>query len=461
MKKTLVLYPTPAIGHLIAMVELGKLILKHHPSLSITILISKAPYSAGSTVSYLNHVSKTTPEIHFHHLPSVTLPLESYNSPHHETLSFELLRLNNPLVHQALQIISKSSTIKGLVIDAFCTIVLDVANELNLPTYNFYTSGAACLALFMYFSTLHKNITKSFKDIHTHLQVPGIPPILATDMPKPMLDRNDKAYEGFLNFSARLHESKGFIINSFESLEPRALKAMRYGICRPDTTTPPIYCVGPGHECLSWLDSQPRRRVVFLCFGSLGLFSKDQIREIANGLEMSEQRFLWVVRSPPSDEKSKPFLAPPPEPDLDTLLPTGFLDRTKHRGLVIKSWAPQVEVLSHDSIGGFVTHCGWNSVLEAVCAGVPMVAWPLYAEQRLNRVFLVEEMKIAFPMVEGKDGFVSAGEVEKRVRQVMESEEGERVKERAVRFGEDAKEAMSEGGSSIKALSELAELWSR
>ncbi|KAL0318075.1 UNVERIFIED_CONTAM: UDP-glycosyltransferase 88A1 [Sesamum angustifolium] len=113
-----------------------------------------------------------------------------------------------------------------------------------------------------------------------------------------------------------------------------------------------------------------------LGYRSLGLFSAAQLKEIAVGLERSGQRFLWVVRSPPSDDKSKLYLRPP-EPDLDSLLPAGFLDRTKDRGLVLKSWAPQVAVLNHESVGGFVTHCGWNSVLESVCAAVPMVAWPL------------------------------------------------------------------------------------
>ncbi|KAF9602406.1 hypothetical protein IFM89_027535 [Coptis chinensis] len=470
MKNTLVLYPTPAIGHLISMVELGKFILKTYPSFSITILISTPPYNAGSTTPYINKVAQTTP-IHFHHLPDVTL--ETFNSPHHETLTFELLRLNNPLVHQALVTISQTSNIKALVMDMFCAIALQVSNELNIPTYFFYTSGLAALALLLYFPTLHQTYTQHFKDLkNTLLDVPaGIPSILATDMPKPMLDRNDKAYEQFLYCTMNMPKAQGIIVNSFDSLEPRALKALRDGLCVKNGSTPPLYCMGPliadrdgnkgsgavVHECLSWLDEQPSRSVVFLCFGSLGLFSEAQIKEIAIGLEKSEQRFLWVVRSPPTDDKNKRFLAPP-EPDLDVLLPQGFLDRTKDRGLVVKSWAPQVEVLGRESVGGFVSHCGWNSVLEAVCAGVPMVAWPLYAEQRINRVFLVEELKLALPMVENEDGFVSAGEIEKRVKQLMDSEEGKVIREQALRMCEGAKAALSEGGSSLRALNELVEL---
>ncbi|XP_027118165.1 anthocyanidin 5,3-O-glucosyltransferase-like [Coffea arabica] len=167
-----------------------------------------------------------------------------------------------------------------------------------------------------------------------------------------------------------------------------------------------------------------------------------KLKEIAIGLERSEQKFLWVVRSPPSEDKTSRFQTPP-APDLDLLLPHGFLDPTKGRGFVVRSWAPQVDVLNHGSVGGYVTHCGWNSVLEAVCAGVPIVGWPLYAEQRLNRLFLVEEMKLALPMDESTEGgFVKAAEIEKRVRGLMDSEEGKVIRETAQAKKEEAKQAI-------------------
>ena len=175
------------------------------------------------------------------------------------------------------------------------------------------------------------------------------------------------------------------------------------------------------------------------------------MKEIAVGLENSDQRFLWVVRNPPPDKDK--------DPNLDELLPKGFLERTKRKGFVVKQWAPQVAVLSHDSVGGFVTHCGWNSVLEAVWCGVPMVGWPLYAEQRLNRVVLVEEIKLALGLNDSEDGFVSATELEKRVRELMDSEVGTEVRERVSSLRDEAVAAVKEGGSSHVALAKLAELW--
>ncbi|XP_037494230.1 UDP-glycosyltransferase 88A1 [Jatropha curcas] len=329
--------------------------------------------------------------------------------------------------------------------------------------------GAGCLALFLHLPTIHQKTTKSLKDLDTFVDAPGLPPILYSDMPKPVLDRTDKAYEYVIESATCFPSSVGIIANTFESLETRALKAISDGLCVPNKTTPPIYCIGPlitssteknggVPECLTWLDSQPSRSVIFLCFGSLGLFSKEQLREIAIGLERSGQRFLWVVRNPPSDNQTL-ATSPQSDPDLDSLLPDGFLDRTKDRGYVVKTWAPQVAVLNHNSVGGFVTHGGWNSVLEAVSAGVPMVVWPLYAEQRINKVLLVEEMKIALPINESKNGFVAVSEVEKRVTELMDSDTVNSVRERTVAMKIAAEEALSEGGSSRVALTRLTESW--
>jgi len=185
----------------------------------------------------------------------------------------------------------------------------------------------------------------------------------------------------------------------------------------------------------------------------MGRFSRTQLREIAVGLEKSEQRFLWVVRSEFEEgDSGEP-------PSLEELLPEGFLERTKEKGMVVRDWAPQAAILSHDSVGGFVTHCGWNSVLEAVCEGVPMLAWPLYAEQKLNKVVLVEEMKVGLGVQGNKDGLVSSTELGSRVKELMDSDKGKEIRQKIFKMKISASEAMGEGGSSIIALNRLVELW--
>ncbi|XVF09961.1 hypothetical protein REPUB_Repub07fG0142600 [Reevesia pubescens] len=333
----------------------------------------------------------------------------------------DLINLNNVHVDAALSTISLTSAVRSLIIDLFCYPALEIAAKLNIPAYCFFTSNASCLALYLH--------------IPTHLA-----------------------------------KSAGTIINTFETLEPKAVKALSEGFSIPDgpSKTPPVFCVGPlidtnigrnkGAECLKWLDTQQSQSVVFLCFGSMGLFSKEQLIEIAIGLEKSGQRFLWVVRNPPSNSKRQVFTEGP-DPALETLLPEGFLDRTSDRGLVVKAWAPQADVLSHESVGGFVTHCGWNSVMESICAGVPMVAWPLYAEQKFNKIMLVEEMKLALPVNESESGLVRAEEVENRVRELMETEEGKAIRDRAMAKRDEAVAALSEGGPSVAALAQLVKCW--
>lgn len=290
-------------------------------------------------------------------------------------------------------------------------------------------------------------------------------------MPIRISDRTTEPYKAVIVQFERFAKSAGIIVNSFQSLEPKPLRALTEGNCVPGRTMAPVYFVGPitdngrqdkdkssehRHESLQWLDGQPSGSVVFLCFGSMGSsFPEAQIREIAVGLERSGQRFLWVVRGTTPPVVGGSTVAPRKEPDLEAMLPEGFLERTKGRGLVVKSWAPQVLVLGHPAVGGFVTHCGWNSALESIVAGVAMIAWPLYAEQRMNKVFLVEEAKLAVEMRGYKNGLVESAEIEERVRWLMESEGGKELRARAAAVGDSGKAALREGGSSYEAMGEL------
>ncbi|KAJ4963047.1 hypothetical protein NE237_022986 [Protea cynaroides] len=472
MEDTIVLYPVMAMGHLVSMVELGKLIVRHyHHRFSVTILIARGPLDTPDVTTFLRHISESTHSINFHHLPALSMNPSDLNG-NLGTIIMELIHLNNPNIHHALQTISKTYSVRAFVIDFICSPALSVASDLGIPTYYFLTGGAVLLSFFLYFPIIHNQTTKSFKDIPTtHLHFPGLPPVPVSYLPEPAQDREDPFYNYFVQIGLNLRRSKGIMVNTFECLESPLIKTITDGLCVPDAPTPPVYCVGPliaspenkedttVNQCISWLDSQPSQSVVFLSFGSRGVFSTAQVREIAIGLEKSGQRFLWVVRKPESEDNNKHFTTENKEPDLEALLPEGFFDQTKERGFVVKSWAPQVQVLNHESVGGFVTHCGWNSVLEAVSAGVPMVAWPLYAEQHMNKAFLVEEMKLAMSMEKSEDGLVSAAEVENRVRALMEWEEGRVLREKSRKMKEEAMDVWSDCGSSLIAFTKLAESW--
>nr|QNV69590.1 glycosyltransferase [Mentha x piperita] len=442
MEETIVLYSTPE--HLNSLSCLALFIAKHHPSVSVVVLCTAAapPIPAA-------------PSVTFHCLPAPALPPNT--TFNHVELFFETPRFNNPNLRRALAEISQKSKIKAIVLDFFCNYAFEVAASLNIPTYYCHTTSASGACALIYWTTIHE---KSGGELDgADADVPGCPLIPREDLPPMMLYPQSLSYKHFLEAAINIQKSAGLIVNSFHALELRAMEALRNGLCTPNAPTPPVYALGPlidlprngavaKHECLRWLDLQPSKSVIFLCFGRRGAFSAEQLREMAVGLENSGYRFLWAVRAPPG----KPPSAAAEEPDLEALLPEGFLERTRERSFVLKSWAPQAEVLSHDSVGGFVTHCGQSSMLEAVSFGVPMIGWPLYPEQRMNRVFMVEEIKVALPVEAAEGGLVTAAELEKRVRELMDSKRGREIRRRVTEMKFAAAAAAAKGGSSVVAL---------
>jgi hypothetical protein len=459
MKKTVVLYPGLGVGHLTPMVQLAKLFLRH--GVDVTVALVEPPVKAPDFSAAVARAAASNTSITFHVLPQPSSAPDASNPDgtpkHHVVRVFDFLGAMNAPLRDFLH--SMRAAVDALVVDMFCADALDVAAELQLPVYFFYASGAGDLAVFLNIPSVRAGMTTTtFGELgDSLLTLPGAPPFKASDMPADGLDDSEAAKLIWRMFE-RMPESQGILINSFESLETRAVRALRDGLCVPNRATPPIYCIGPlvsaggdggkEHECLRWLDAQPDNSVVFLSFGSMGTFEKEQLQEIAIGLERSEQRFLWVVRSPRARGEDHKFGDPLPEPDLDALLPQGFLERTKHQGLVVKPWAPQVEVLRHRATIAFMTHCGWNSTLEGITAGLPLLCWPLYAEQRMNKVFIVDEMKLGVEMRGYNEEMVKAKEVETKVRWVVESEDGQALKERVVAMKDKATESLKEGGSS-------------
>ncbi|EAY98767.1 hypothetical protein OsI_20701 [Oryza sativa Indica Group] len=457
-----VLHACLGVGHLIPMVELAKLLLRR--GLAVVIAVPTPPASTAdffsSSAPVVDRMAAANPSISFHHLP----PPE-YPDPDPDAFQqmLDTMRLTVPPL---LSFLRSLPSVAAVVLDLFCVDALDAAAAAGVPAYFYFTSSAGVLAAFLHLPHYFATTEGDLKDMgKAPLHFPGVPPIPASDMPHTVLDRADRTCATRLGHYGRIPEARGILINSYEWLEARSVRALREGACIPDRPTPPVYCIGPlmakgeeaangeRHACLSWLDAQPERSVVFLCFGSLGAVSVKQLKEIARGLENSGHRFLWVVRSPPQDPAK--FFLPRPEPDLGMLLPEGFMERTRDMGMVVTSWAPQVEVLRHAATGAFVTHCGWNSVLEAASAGVPMLCWPQYAEQRMNKVLLVDGVQLGMVMDGYDEELVKAEEVEKKVRLVMEFEEGKKLRDRLTMAKEMAAKALADGGSSSLAFTEF------
>lgn len=182
--------------------------------------------------------------------------------------------------------------------------------------------------------------------------------------------------------------------------------------------------------CIQWLDAREIGSVVYISMGSLASLGSEQMQEIAKALEDCNKYFLWVVRG---SEENK--------------LPLSFKERTSSKGLIV-NWCPQLEVLAHDALGCFVTHCGWNSTLEAISLGVPMVTFPQWTDQPTNAKCIVDFWKIGVRVRVDDKGFLNSHELELCIREVMEGERAIEIKSNATKWKHLTKEAMEEGGSS-------------
>ncbi|XP_028753445.1 hydroquinone glucosyltransferase-like isoform X2 [Neltuma alba] len=321
------------------------------------------------------------------------------------------------------------------------------------------------LSFCLYLPTLHEEISGEFRDVPEPIQIPGCLPLQGSDLPDPVENRSNEYYKMFLQRSKRwLSTVDGLLVNSFKEMEEVAIRTFT----QKESSYPPVYPVGPitragsdseenGSECLKWLENQPPNSVLYVSFGSGGTLSQEQINELAFGLELSGQRFLWVLRAP-SKSVNAAYLGSTNQNPLD-FLPEGFFERTKQQGFVIPSWAPQISILSHSSIGGFLCHCGWNSILESVQKGVPIIAWPLYAEQKMNAVLLTDGLKVALRPKVNENGIVEREEIAKLVESLMEGEKSEAIRKRMKDLKIAAANAVKEDGSSTTTLSQVALRW--
>ncbi|MCD9558449.1 hypothetical protein HAX54_015827 [Datura stramonium] len=451
--------PSPGMGHLIPLVEFAKrLILRHQFSVSL-ILPTDGPISNAQKI-FLNSLPSS---MDYQLLPAVNLDDLPQDVKIETRISLTVTR-SLPSLREVFKSIIESKKTVALVVDLFGTDAFDVAIDFKVSPYIFYPSTAMALSLFLYLPTLDGTVSCEYRDLPDPLQIPGCIPIHGKDLLDPVQDRKNEAYRWLLHHSKRYGMAEGIVANSFKELEGGAIRALQ----EEEPGKPPVYPVGPliqmdsgskvdGSECLTWLDEQPRGSVLYISFGSGGTLCHEQLTELASGLEMSEQRFLWVIRCPNDKIANATFFNLQDSTNPLDFLPKGFLEKIKGLGLVVPNWAPQAQILSHESTGGFLTHCGWNSTLESVVHGVPLIAWPLYAEQKMNAVMLSGDIKVALrPKANEESGLVGRLEIAKVVKGLMEGEEGKGVRSRMRDLKDAAAKVLSEDGSSTKALAELA-----
>ncbi|KAH6779622.1 UDP-Glycosyltransferase superfamily protein [Perilla frutescens var. hirtella] len=456
----IVILPSPGMGHLIPLGEFAKKLHRLHGVTSTFILPTDGPLSKAqssffsSLPSAVDHL--LLPPVSFDDLPP-DVKIET-------RISLTITR-SLPAIRRGLASLHESKKIAAFVVDLFGTDGFDAARELHIPCYIFYPSTAMALCMFFYLPELDKTVSSEYRDLPEKVQIPGCIPIHGGDLFDPAQDRKNEAYKWVIHHMKRYRLADGIVLNSFKELEPGAIEYL----LQKEEGKPRVYPIGPvikmGSESSDddvsskWLDEQPSGSVLYVSFGSGGTLSHAQIIELALGLELSAQRFLWVLRLPNNAVSNATYFNISNSGDPLAYLPEGFLERTKGQGLVVPFWGPQSQILAHTSTGAFLTHCGWNSVLESVTNGVPMIAWPLYAEQKMNAVMIHQDVRVALRVHPDDNGLVHRVQITNVVKALMEGEEGKGIRTRMRDLKDAAAKTLAKNGASTKFLAELAAKW--
>ncbi|OWM84235.1 UDP-glycosyltransferase 75C1-like [Punica granatum] len=338
--------------------------------------------------------------------------------------------------------------------------VADVASFLRLPSTLIWAQPATVLDIYYYyFSGYGDAIANARADHSSPIQLTGLPPLTGRDIPSfftpgnhynfslPLMKRHLEILD-----EQRDHNPK-VLVNTFDALEEGPLRAIdKLNMVAIGPLLPSAFLDGhdpsdtsfggdlfrDSRNYIEWLNTKPKASVIYVSFGSISVLSKQQKDEMARGLTASSRPFLWVIRK--SGEEGKE--------DDEELIGREDLER---QGMIVP-WCSQVEVLSHPSVGCFVTHCGWNSTFESLACGVPVVAFPQWTDQHTNAK-LVEDVWKTGVRVEMKDGIVKGEEIRRCLDLVVGGgEKGEEMRRNANKWKDLAREAAREGGSSDKNL---------
>ncbi|CAI9760678.1 unnamed protein product [Fraxinus pennsylvanica] len=306
-----------------------------------------------------------------------------------------------------------------LIADTYYTWPATIARKYNLVNVSFWTEPALVFSIAYHLDLLRENGHFPCKDnVEENINyIPGVSSMNTRDLMSFLKESEIKRIIQKIvikTFDDEVQKADFILLNTVQELEFVAISALHqklptYAIgpvnFSTDSTKPVIsQNLLPQTDTKAWLDSKPPSSVLYLSFGSLVQTSKQIIQEIAHGLLLSKVSFIWVVRRDIVSFE-----------DTD-VLPVGFTDKIRDQGLVVQ-WCNQNMVLSHPSIRGFLTHCGWNSVLESIWFGVPMICYPLRGDQPTNRKLVVDDWKIGINLCDRES--VTKEEVAEKIDNLM------------------------------------------
>ncbi|RZC76423.1 hypothetical protein C5167_000501 [Papaver somniferum] len=487
----IIMFPFMAQGHIIPFLALAKLISHRKPNTRITLV------STPLNIKYLHSTLTSETSTAYKNISLAELPFSCTdhglppNSDNTDSLPSHLIvslfhaseTLKPSFDNLITEIIRTEKRVPGCIIsDVFLGWVNETAKRIGTLHFSFTTCGgygtAAYFSIYLYLP--HRKNDDS-NDLIEEFHLPKFPDTCRLHISQLTLNLRETDKETpfaiFLQQQISLSlKSDGMLCNSVEEIEVLGLETLRsYMDPKPVWTIGPLlppFLLGNGsavsnlrtagknfgmspENCIEWLNHKKPSSVVYISFGSQNTIRASKMRELALGLEKSGKCFIWVLR-------------PPSEFDIESefkweWLPEGFFERMKksQKGLLVKKWAPQLEILCHKSTGAFLSHCGWNSVLESLSQGVPIIGWPLEGEQCYNSKMMEEEMGVCTELAR-VDGEVFSEDVKKIIEDVMDGNKGEEMRNKAMVIAEKIRGAMREDigddhskGSSVRSVDDF------
>ncbi|KAK4485462.1 hypothetical protein RD792_008103 [Penstemon davidsonii] len=430
-----IMVPFPAQGHLNQLLQLSCLITSYDIPVHY---IGSAIHNRQAKLRSHGLNPHDIAKIDFHDFPTPSFASPPPNPNSHDKFPIQLLpsyeatlSLRQPVTTYLRAMSAKANRVIVIHDSMMAYVVQDVSLIPNAESYAFNSISALCLASFSC-----ENTSKYFpKELPSYegCTPDEIKDFVALQM-EPLKCRGGDIYN-----TCRLIEAPYLdILAREEEVNSTNRKSWAIGPILPTK-----FSSNGQLKCLEWLDKQEAKSVIYITFGTTTSLSDEQIEQLALGLEQSKQNFLWVLRDA---DKGNVFDGEVRR----AKLPEGFEDRVKGVGIVVRDWAPQLEILAHPSTGGFMSHCGWNSCIESITMGVPIAAWPMHSDQPRNTMLVTDILKIGLVVREWtqREELVKASTIENVVKRLMALEEGNEIRKRAAELGATIQQATEEGGVS-------------
>lgn len=462
-----VLIPAPFQGHINPLLKLAKLL--HLRGFHITFVNTEYNHKRLLKSRGANALDGFT-DFSFETIPDGLTPLEGDGDVTQDVPSL-CQSIRKKFLKPYCELITRLNhsanvpPVTCFVSDSLMSFTIQAAEEFALPNVILFPASACLLLSILHLRSFVEKGFTPLKDesyltngyLETKVDwIPGLKNFRLKDIVDYIrtTDPNDIMLDFVIDMADKVHKNSTIILNTFNELESDVINAL-------SSMFPSLYPIGPlpsllnqtpqihqldslgsnlwkeDIECLEWLESKEPGSVLYVNFGSATVMTEEKLLEFAWGLANCNKPFLWIIR-----------------PDLviggSVILSSEFLNEISDRGLIV-SWCPQEQVLNHPSIGGFLTHCGWNSTTESICAGVPMLCWPFFADQPTNCRYICNSWEIGIEI----DTNVKREEVANLINVLMSGDKGKKMRQKAMELKKKAEETTSPGGCSLMNLDKV------